>query len=311
MAPESKTSTNVEHFKSGDYWLELFTPDDFPVYKNLRQQMYGPFSYVRALLYAKTNPRHVVMLHNTQFPHPQAFMTLYSRNEELGSGEEDSWVYQLGYNRSVSVDGIRLLLSYAQSYFKQKGTEHVRILARDSQPKLIEALSALGWHSSGSIAIYEKRDLFNIPFRPSIEDSFELMEADPEKHLPGVQNVDRSAFMVGHRVPKNSLRNHLAEAGSYVVVERSTGDVIGYNYNEINTNAVGHIMRIATIASHRRKGIGAALLANALKWFGNIGVDYLYLRCIPNSAGAKLYESFGFYNTSLEFTFEYKIESYA
>lgn len=276
---------------------------DFKRIKALREQMYGPFSTIKLLNFAKKYPDRLVSLYSAEFPEPQAYLMLQIRE---GFDDLDAWIYQLAFNPYLSLEGLEKLIDYAEFYFKNRKFKSIRMLVRQTQYKIVDLLVKRGWRAIDKIAIYEKRDLSNIllNYKP-IERRYRIIEAYPDLHLEGVINVDRSAFRVGHRIPIETLKRHLASPGAFVCIDTEKDDkIVGYNYNSINTNRVGHFIRLATLETYKRVGIGSHLLRNALHWFNNAGIEYCYLRTIPNSAGAKMYEMNGFYLKSMECTFE-------
>ena len=99
-----------------------------------------------------------------------------------------------------------------------------------------------------------------------------------------------------------SLLEELPEA--FIVAEIS-GKIIGYimckiehgfsNFKKLGFVKKGHIVSIAVIDEHRRKGFGSVLVDEAVKGVKTIQGSELYLevRCSNNDA-VKLYEKLGF-----------------
>ncbi|MHA2365042.1 MAG: GNAT family N-acetyltransferase [Candidatus Hodarchaeales archaeon] len=289
--------------QKSDFYVDKFNFEDFKHVKFLRENMYGPFSISQTIfLNRKKGPERIVILRHKPTNQVTAYMILHTRDQE------DAWIYQLGYNFLISNDGLKPLIEYAEEFFRDKtDCSRIRVLVRDTQTALAQAMKECNWKEIDSIAIYEKHDINNIPiYRPS--DNISIREADPVNDIESVLNVDRSAFKVGHRVPKGAIKNHLTNGGSFVAVDKDTKKVIGYNYNAFNTNTVGHFIRLATLEGYKRKGVGSALLHNALTWFNAFGVQYVYLRSIPDSSGSRLYEKFGFSKIANECTFELRLK---
>lgn len=290
-------------FDEDGYEIKKLQMNDFRRIKALREQMYGPFSTQKLLKIEKEFPDRLVTLYSAEFPEPQAYLMIQIRE---GHDELDAWIYQLAFNPYLSLEGLEKLVNYAETYFKDKNFKSIRMLVRFTQKKLVDVLIKRGWRGIDKIAIYEKSDISNIllDFKP-LDSRFKITPSNPFLHLNGVINVDRSAFRVGHRVPKETLRRHLSNSGSFVCIDtEDDNNIVGYNYNSINTNRVAHFIRLATLETYKRSGIGSHLLRNALNWFNNIGIEYCYLRAIPDSAGAKMYELYGFYSNTMECTFE-------
>ena len=99
-----------------------------------------------------------------------------------------------------------------------------------------------------------------------------------------------------------SLLDELPEA--FIVAETS-GKIMGYimckiehgfsNFKKLGFVKKGHIVSIAVIDEHRRKGFGSILVDEAIKGVKTIQCSELYLevRCSNNDA-VKLYEKLGF-----------------
>ena len=99
-----------------------------------------------------------------------------------------------------------------------------------------------------------------------------------------------------------SLLEELPEA--FIVAEIS-GKIVGYimckiehgfsNFKKLGSVKKGHVVSIAVIDEHRRKGFGSVLVDEAVKGVKTIQGSELYLevRCSNNDA-VKLYEKLGF-----------------
>lgn len=80
----------------------------------------------------------------------------------------------------------------------------------------------------------------------------------------------------------------------YFVVAEVNGQVVGYQFNTIDADA-GYLVRIAVHPSVNRQGIGARLMAEAVKFFANARVSHIMLNTQDNNTHAhRLYEWFGF-----------------
>jgi diaminopimelate decarboxylase len=82
------------------------------------------------------------------------------------------------------------------------------------------------------------------------------------------------------------------------VVAIDGGRVVGHVYVQREAHPVTrHVatIGIAVAADHRRRGIGMALMAEALRWGRSVGVDKIMLSVYPhNDAAIALYRRFGF-----------------
>ena len=100
-----------------------------------------------------------------------------------------------------------------------------------------------------------------------------------------------------------SLLEELPEA--FIVAEISS-KIVGYimckiehgfsNFKKLGFVKKGHIVSIAVIDEHRRKGFGSAIVDEAVKGVKTIQCSELYLevRCSNNDA-VRLYETLGFF----------------
>ena len=100
-----------------------------------------------------------------------------------------------------------------------------------------------------------------------------------------------------------SLLEELPEA--FIVAEIS-GRIIGYimckmehgfsNFRKLGFVKKGHVVSIAVLDEHRRKGFGSVLVNEAINGVKNIQCSELYLevRCSNNDA-VRLYEKLGFF----------------
>jgi ribosomal-protein-alanine N-acetyltransferase len=80
----------------------------------------------------------------------------------------------------------------------------------------------------------------------------------------------------------------------YFVVAEVSGQVVGYQFNTIDADA-GYLVRIAVHPLVNRQGIGARLMAEAVKFFANARVSHIMLNTQDNNTHAhRLYEWFGF-----------------
>ncbi|MHA1991005.1 MAG: GNAT family N-acetyltransferase [Candidatus Hodarchaeales archaeon] len=284
-----------------DCFASKFSLSDLPDLRRIRINCYGEFDVLRFTKSAKRGGDLVWILKDAnKNDKVVGYIILYER------GKVDAWVYQIGCVDEVPQEGTEILINKAEEILRNKGYKNIRVLVRDhDDEKIKNALIARSWKKIDSIWIMERKTT-TILKKPqfSMTEDFEVIEADAEKHLEGVVHADRAAFIFGHRVPRESLSDHLRESGAFVAIEKHTNDVAGYNYNTIDNNETGHFIRLATLPDYRRKGIASQLIIQALKWFENHEVQKIYLRTIPESAGSQLYKKFGFIHTENESTYE-------
>ena len=287
--------------KVSSFIVKQFEISYLPQLRKLREMYYGEFDVSRFAKYQKNNPELVWIATATDSPNTLlGYIILYLRTID------DAWIYQLGFVPDVPEQLIQLLLNKAESIFRGKKVPNVRIIVRDHESQLAYALKECGWNTIDSIWIME-RDM-SIHVRPefhSLPPDIKIVEAFPSLHLDGVVHVDRSAFIFGHRIPKETLSQHLIDSGAFVAINTADNkSVVAYNYNTINSLSLGHFIRLATLPNIRRLGVASNLVNIALNWFEYMEVKKIYLRTIPESPGALLYRKFSFIHTENESTYE-------
>ena len=130
--------------------------------------------------------------------------------------------------------------------------------------------------------------------------SFRLREFRPE-------DLDRVIFINRTCLPENYSRYffisiHKAFPDLFLVAE-CDGEVVGYIMCRIEKSFFrppkGHVISIAVLPEHRRKGIGTAMLKEALaRMSERYGVSECYLEVrVSNTPAISLYENLGFRRT--------------
>ena len=119
-----------------------------------------------------------------------------------------------------------------------------------------------------------------------------------------------SAEQLRGDVYTSRVREHVADGTGIVLVADEDGRVVGFvfvgvepeSWKELRTEA-GYIHDLVVDLSHRRAGIGAALLQAALEWFHTRGVTRVMLWTAPQNVHAQtLFHRFGFRTTMMEMT---------
>lgn len=107
-----------------------------------------------------------------------------------------------------------------------------------------------------------------------------------------------------HRIAQNSFRDpyplrllrhiHSTNPEGFLTAELK-GKVVGYLIGVIRWDNIGHILAIAVDESHRRQGVGSALIINALDRLRERGADKIKLEVrISNESAQKFYREMGF-----------------
>ncbi len=126
-----------------------------------------------------------------------------------------------------------------------------------------------------------------------------------EKHdIPAVIRINR--LTLPENYPEWFFYEHLEKWGEAFYVAVVGSEVVGYVmsrvehgisvFNSFKLVRKGHIVSIAVLPEHRRKGIGTALMKAALKSLREIyGCDEVYLEVrVSNIPAIRMYERLGF-----------------
>ena len=113
-----------------------------------------------------------------------------------------------------------------------------------------------------------------------------------KEHIPEVAEIERLCF--SEPWSEKALEESLASSLSHFFVFVEGGRVIGY----MGLYAVageGSVTNVATHPDHRRKGVGKALVENAVAVGKELGLEYITLEVRQSNLPAReLYEKCGF-----------------
>jgi ribosomal-protein-alanine N-acetyltransferase len=111
--------------------------------------------------------------------------------------------------------------------------------------------------------------------------------------IPAAAAVDRAAFTPHWWYGEGTLRRRSIEAAHFAAAELA-GEVVGYAEGELRRPAA-HLNRIAVHPAHQGRGVGAALLGDALRALWQQGAEYVTLNTqSDNRYSQRLYRRFGF-----------------
>ena len=100
------------------------------------------------------------------------------------------------------------------------------------------------------------------------------------------------------RTYRRRFRRPWTDRAAQIVATDTTGRLIGHLYIEREAHPVTrHVasLGIAVAADARGRGVGTALMAEAMRWARSVGVDKVVLSVYPNNRAAiALYRRFGF-----------------
>lgn len=119
-----------------------------------------------------------------------------------------------------------------------------------------------------------------------------------------IRELDAEDLQSVYRIARDSFKNpypiklfkHIYETHpeGFFVAEIG-GDVVGYLIGFVRWENVGHVMAIAVDESHRREGVGSALMINALDRMRNNGAAKVKLEVrVSNEAAKNFYDKIGF-----------------
>lgn len=110
--------------------------------------------------------------------------------------------------------------------------------------------------------------------------------------VPAIAQIERECF--SRPWTEEGLSAELSNNTAHFLAARNDSDVVGYmGFHAILDE--GYVANIAVLPQYRRMGVAAALLNEAIKRSGELGLSFLSLevRC-SNEAAIALYEKFGF-----------------
>jgi ribosomal-protein-alanine N-acetyltransferase len=114
--------------------------------------------------------------------------------------------------------------------------------------------------------------------------------------ISAVVAVDHAAFTPHWWHSEDTMHRRTAVAAHFAVAELA-GEVVGYAEGELHL-PMAHLNRIAVHPAHHGRGIGAALLYDALHTFWRQGVEHVSLNTqSDNQESQRLYRRFGFETT--------------
>ncbi len=116
--------------------------------------------------------------------------------------------------------------------------------------------------------------------------------------MPAISLIENESFRSPY--PASLLRRLLHDnVKSFFVAEDSSGKLLGYCVSSIDCRQA-HLISIAVLREHRRKGVATALLRALTQYLRRSGVEEVWLEVKHgNEEAIKLYEEFGFTKTMI------------
>lgn len=195
-----------------------------------------------------------------------------------GAGVANRW--------SVS-EYLRALLPPSLESLRAQGTTTLAYVGSDDW--LIEPLQERGFVVDNVIVVYEKAD-WAVPSRGNQR---VLVRPAQPGDFRALVALDQAAFEPLWQNTVEVFQDALANYPHFVVAELD-GTVVAYEFSRLVGNQ-GYLARIAVHPSYQRQGIGTRLLAEAITFFHQEGVQAIMLNTQQdNQASQRLYRWFGF-----------------
>jgi len=113
------------------------------------------------------------------------------------------------------------------------------------------------------------------------------------KDLKEIQKIERLCFKYPY--PTYYMRALLETLADTAIVAEIENEIIGYIFARVEIGNIGHIISIAVHPQWRKRGIGTALMLEAMSKLKSLGCSLVYLEVrISNYSAIKLYKKLGF-----------------
>lgn len=204
-----------------------------------------------------------------------------------------AWIGGFGVSWSESRAALRFLdvqLEYLAEALKARGVENLYYSGNDRENDWLRGpLLQRHFTPFRQLYAYDKFD-YAIPSEGNQE--IHLRKAE-ESDIPVLLELDKLCFEQLWRYDVASLTSILA-THPYFVVAELRGEIVGYQFNALD-GQYGYLVRIAVRPDKNGQGIGARLMAEALRFFKNARSTRIMLNTQEENTHAhRLYEWFGF-----------------
>ncbi|HEX6477514.1 MAG TPA: GNAT family N-acetyltransferase [Ktedonobacteraceae bacterium] len=208
-----------------------------------------------------------------------------------------AWLGGFGVSWTESQSFIKLLDILLEQLTRQLITRGVRYLhysGNDLQNDwLRDVLLPRGFRPHRQLYAYDKFD-FDIPTQGNQHVKLRPVET---ADIPALLAIEEACFEEFWRYDAISFAD-IAATHPYFVVAELDGKVIGYQFNALD-GEFGYLVRIAVHPSLNGQGIGARLMAEAIRFFKQANVLRIMLNTQDDNTHAhRLYEWFGFVRIS-------------
>jgi len=210
--------------------------------------------------------------------------TVYAPSAWL-SGFCVSWTESRAY-----VTLLKTLLEHLAPHLIAKGVRYLHYSGNDVEHDwLRDVLLTQGFIPHRLLYAYDKFDYY-IPTQGNQRVIVRPVEA---RDIPALLSIEEACFEEMWRYDTISFHD-IAATHPYFVVAELQGRVVGYQFNALD-GEYGYLVRIAVHPSVGKQGIGARLMAEAIRFFEKARVLRIMLNTQDDNAYAhRLYEWFGF-----------------
>lgn len=178
---------------------------------------------------------------------------------------------------------------------KPRGVSALHYSGNDAEKDwLRQILLNRGFVSYRRLFAYDKFD-HQIPTRGNQQVSVRAVDlAEPSGgDMEALLNIEALCFEDLWRYDRIAFRD-IAATHPYFVVAELQGKVVGYQFNALDAD-FGYLIRIAVHPAVNSRGIGARLMAEAVRFFAQAKVSRIMLNTQEENTHAhRLYEWFGF-----------------
>ncbi len=182
------------------------------------------------------------------------------------------------------------LLDRLERILVTKGVRYLHYSGNDTEGDwLREVLLKRGFFPYRFLYAYDKIDFFI----PSLGNPHVIVRPVRETDIPALLTIEEACFENVWRYDAISFKD-IAVTHPYFVVAELHGRIVGYQFNALDGD-YGYLVRIAVHPSVNSQGIGARLMAEAIRFFERERVQRIMLNTQEENTHAHgLYEWFGF-----------------
>jgi ribosomal-protein-alanine N-acetyltransferase len=211
-----------------------------------------------------------------------------------------AWIGGFGVSWTESTHYLDILYRLLEQLAAQLALRGVRTLhysGNDAEHDWLRAkLLARGFVPYRQLYAYDKFD-FTIPTQGNQQVKIRpvnLPRTSLSGDMPALLAIEGACFEDLWRYDSTAFTT-IAATHPYFVVAELNGRVVGYQFNALDADS-GYLVRIAVHPSINGQGVGAHLMAEAIRFFAQAKVARIMLNTQDNNAHAhRLYEWFGFY----------------